>query len=174
LPANASNPPALDPECKKALDHCGMALAELVRAGTRDTRPFDEDPEPASFKTGGACLENGKLLVDVDGDGRPEVFSAADFVDNFRAPADEVMSSGSLETDCQRRFAIVGVVPAGDPRDWRGLDLLGVIDLDDDGRPELVLAYHYADRYTWAVYSPRRSAAGLELVAEGVPWQPGE
>ena len=81
------------------------------------------------------------------------------------------LRSGALELMQIGDTILANVVPAADPRDWKGLDLLGVVDLDDDGRPELIFAYHYADRHTWAIYSPQRTAAGLDLVGEGVPWQ---
>jgi hypothetical protein len=49
--------------------------------------------------------------------------------------------------------------------------LLGVVDVDGDGRFELVLVYHYEDRRTIAVYSAVSSPVRLELVGEAIPWQ---
>ena len=45
-----------------------------------------------------------------------------------------------------------------------------MLDLDGDGRRELVLAYRYADHRTWAVYSAAGSPVRLELVGEAIPW----
>jgi hypothetical protein len=159
---------SIDQECVAALGQCGLAVAELVRAGTRDLRPFEEDPQPALFQIGGACAESGKLFVDLDGDGRSEVFQLSDFLDSVRAPADELVALASEPGSCEPHFAAASIVPAGDTREWRGLDLLGVLDLDDDGRMELVLAFHLGAQPTWAVYSSVPSSRALHRVGTGL------
>ncbi len=169
-PSRGDGAPATDAECVASQQSCGIALAVLEPAGGFTARPYEEDPDPTEFAVGGGCVARGKLLVDIDGDDVPEAFDANAFLEALRGPAEEVTAVSADGATCEPRFAVRGVVPAGDPRDWRGLDLLGVIDIDGDGRFELVLAYHYAGRRTWAVYSAPSTPARLELVGEAVPW----
>jgi hypothetical protein len=51
------------------------------------------------------------------------------------------------------------------------LDLLGVIDLDGDGRKELVIALRFPTVRTVVVYSARSSPQRLELVGEAQSFQ---
>lgn len=158
------------PECEKTMLSCALSIAALKAPGGLGAPPFDEQPDPLELPTGGACVTKGKLLFDVDRDGHPEAFRTADFLDPFRAPAEEVSSIAAGKAKCEPHFAVRAALPATDPRDWRGLDILGVIDLDGDGRDELVAAYNYQTRRTWAIYSARSSSGSLDLVGEGVPW----
>lgn len=158
-----------DPACVAAQVHCGLALAVLDRGGL-NAQPFEEDPAPASFPAAGACVAEGNLIVDIDGDGAEEAFPVAQFVNPVRAPAEEVVAVPRGSATCTPAFATRHAVPPGDPRHWQGLDVLGVVDMDGDGRRELVLAYHYAARRTWAVYSAMSSAGRLDLVGEAEPW----
>ncbi|WP_428269621.1 hypothetical protein [Haliangium sp.] len=161
-----------DPACVEAMSHCGVAVAVLEPSGP-GASPFDEEPEPTevwSAGAAGACVIDGKLLVDIDADGTAEAFPVADLVNPVRAPAEEVLATNLDGAACRPSFSIHHAVPPGDPRHWRGLDILGVIDLDGDGRRELIAAYHYATRRTWAVYSARGTAARLDLVGEAEPW----
>jgi hypothetical protein len=169
-PARSGTDVTFDPDCVAALEHCGVAVAVLEPAGGIDARPFDEDPEPSTFDVGRACAVDGVLLVEIDGDGTTEAFPLDQFLDNFRAPPEEIMAVPRKEASCALSFASREVVPPADPRDWRGLDVLAVVDLDGDGRRELIVTYRYSDRRTWAIYSPRSTTARLELVGEGVPW----
>jgi hypothetical protein len=118
--------------------------------------------------TGTACTDGGRLLVDIDGDGTPEVFA----LDAFTAHggkdlADEVVGSAgkkpAAET-CVNRFARGNMA--------HGLDLIGVADLDGDGRRELIVQLRDGDRRTWGIYSASQSAIRLELVAAVRPWAP--
>ncbi len=163
------NPRAV-PECEQAMLSCGLALGVLRSSGGHGSAPFEEDPDPDEFKVGGACMSGKHLVLDVDGDGRTESFPASEFLNSFREPSDEVVATHGKTATCDTQFAIRGVLAAADPRDWRGLDLLGVVDLDGDDRFELVLAFNYQDRRTWAVFSPQSSSGRLDLVAEGQPW----
>lgn len=169
-PARSTAEVRFDDNCVKALGHCGLAISVLEPGAGIEARPIDEAPEPVQLETAGACTADSKLLVDVDGDGKQEAYRLADFVDPFRGPPDEVAAIDRGKSRCKTRFALRGAVPAGDPRDWRGLDVLGVVDLDADGRREIVLAYHYADRSTWAVYTAMATPARLDLAGEGVPF----
>jgi hypothetical protein len=159
--------PGDDPDCAAVQGPCGVALAELDVVGAG--HPYDEDPDPAAFAIGGACAAAGKLLVDVDGDGAAEAFPLDQFLDAMRAPAEEVTAVAAGDARCRPAFAVRGALPAGDPRDWRGLDVLAVVDADRDGRHELVLSYRYGDRRTWAVYGAPSSPRRLELLGEAVP-----
>ena len=51
------------------------------------------------------------------------------------------------------------------------LDVLGVLDLDGDGRREVAVAFRYPDGRTLALYSALSLSGRLELVGEAVPWQ---
>lgn len=169
--ASGADEPELDAACVAAQAHCGLALAVLEAPSGADALPFAEDPEPLNVAAGGACVADDKLIVDLDGDGEPEAFPVAQFVDPVRAPAEEVSAVPRGGSQCATpAFAIRHVVPPGDPRHWLGLDLLGVLDIDGDGRRELVMSYHYPARRTWAIYSPLATAGRLDLVGEAEPW----
>jgi len=159
-----------DAACVKATKGCGLAVAAIDT-----TRSADSDVP--DLRAGGACVSGDALVVDVDGDGAPESFSIAGFLDPVRAPADEVVAAPVVGPSCTPRFAIHGHVikPSpedgpDDPRYHVTIDVLGVVDLDADGRHELVLAYRYPEGRTFAVYSALRQSGRLELVGEAVPW----
>jgi hypothetical protein len=160
----------LESACVASQSHCAVAFAVLEPSGGFEAAPPDEDPDPAPLDVGGACMAGDLLLVDVDGDGQTEAFPASAFLDEARGPADDVTAVAADGKKCTPAFAARGVVAQGDPRDWRGLDLLGVADFDGDGRRELVLVYQYAGRRTWALYSAVEGSAQLDLVGEAVPW----
>ena len=88
LPGNRE-PKSMDPTCVAVTSHCGLAVAVLEPSG-HGSRPLEEDADPTSFKPAGACVAQGKLMVDIDNDGRPEVFRLADFVGALREPAQDV------------------------------------------------------------------------------------
>ena len=168
-PRQGEGPAELYGDCVVTQRHCGLAVSVLEPPGL-GARPIEEDPDPVSLPVADVCLAKDLLLVDVDGDGKREAFTAADFLDGMRSPADEVLAVSGSGAKCDGTFARRNAIPPGDPRDWQGMDILGVVDLDGDGRTELVAVYRYADKRTWALYSPIGSAARLELVAESVPW----
>ena len=157
-------------ECVAAQASCGVAVAVLEPAGGFAARPAEEDPDPPELEPAGMCVAKGLLLVDVDGDGTSEAFPVAGFLDESRGPADEVGAVAAGGATCTPGFAARGVVPPGDPRDWRGMDVVGVADFDGDGRREIVAVYQYAGRRTWALYSATDFPGRLDLVGEAVPW----
>lgn len=167
-----SGPPGADGQrevyevCVAAQQHCGLAVAEIEP----EARTLGEAADPLELAAAGACVSEDKLLFDVDGDGRPEAYDLASFVDQVRAPTSEVTEVARGEASCQPRFAISQALPPADPRHFRGMDVVGVLDLDADGRSELVLSYQYSDRRTWAVYSALDTPARLELVGEAMTW----
>jgi len=165
-----SNKRTLNRTCVAAQDHCGLAIAVLEKGSGFGARPFEEDPDPHTWKVGGACVANGKLLVDIDADGEPEAFPVSQFLNAVRHPAEEVTAVPRGRASCKATFASRNVLPPGDPRHWRGLDVLGVLDMDGDGRNELIVSYHYADRRTWAVYSAGTTAVRLDLMGESMPF----
>jgi hypothetical protein len=162
-----------DAACEKATRGCGLAVAS-IEPGAAERE--DEIPAPT---VGTACLSGDALLVDVDGDGATESFPVAQFVDGLRAPAEEVLASPVVGVACDGRFTLHGLevtAPedpgvAVDPRYTVTLDVMGVLDLDGDGRREVALAFRYPEGRTVALYSALAVAGRLELVGEAVPWQ---
>jgi hypothetical protein len=162
---------AEDPKCAPATNGCGLAVAEL-------TRPNDP-PETSRFQTGGACLSGNALGVDIDGDGVVEWFPLVQVLDGIRSPAQEWPATQTAPAPCAPKFVLydVKLAPQADPgktADARAvvmLDLLGVIDLDGDGRNELVIALRFPTVRTVVVYSATNSPQRLELVGEAQSFQ---
>jgi hypothetical protein len=162
---------AEDPRCGPATGGCGLAVAEL-------TRP-DDPPETPAYQTGGACLSGDALAVDLDGDGVPEWFPLAGVLDGIRGPAQEWSASQVVKPPCAPKFVMYDVKLAPEPEPGKSpdaravvmLDLLGVIDLDGDGRKELVLALRFPTVRTIVVYSATSSPQRLELVGEAQSFQ---
>ena len=155
--------------CVSAQGHCGLAVAELEPSGGFEARPHDEDRKPSVFAIGGACVDKGHLVVDVDGDGRTEAFALTQFVGEGHHPAPEMSAVGSGEFSCVPQFAVASAMAPGG-RHWRGLDILGVLDIDGDGRFEVVAVLRFPSTRTWALYSARQMATRLDLVGEATPW----
>jgi hypothetical protein len=160
-----------EPRCIAATNGCGVAVAEL-------TRP-DDPPETPVFPTGGACVSGDALGVDVDGDGVVEWFPLGQALDGIRGPAQEWSASQSARPPCAPKFALYDVKlepeaapgKAPDSKAVVTLDLLGVIDLDGDGRKELVIALRFPMVRTVVVYSATSSPQRLELVGEAQSFQ---
>jgi hypothetical protein len=155
-----------DPRCTSATGGCGIAVAELAR-------PYDPPPIPV-LQTGGACLAGDALAVDLDGDNVMEQFPLASVLDGGRSPAAEWTASQVAGGACKPAFELYGVqlTPVAepgkpiDPKHVVGLDVLAVVDLDGDGRKELVLALKFPTVRTIAVYTAPDSARRLELAGE--------
>jgi hypothetical protein len=162
-----------DARCLEAQRGCGLAIAALGAPGGAFS--VAEAPEAV---IGGACKTGEHLAIDVDADGTPEMFALGAFVDPTRAPAEEVSAASLVAPTCPPVFALHGLVPPAAPgvvmdgKHKVELDVIGVIDVDSDGRREVVVAFRYHDRRTVAVYSAMSSAARLELVGESAPWAP--
>ena len=99
-----------------------------------------------------------------------EAYPVAEFLSRARAPAEEVLAVPADGPACTPAFARRYVIPAFDSNHFLGMDLIGVVDLDTDGRKELIVVYQYQEKRTWAVYSAKSSVARLDLMAEAVPW----
>jgi|GEM_PF-1093154 len=162
---------AEDPKCGPVTGGCGLAVAELARP--------DDPPETPSFQTGGACLSGDSLGVDIDGDGVVEWFPLAGALDGIRGPAQEWSTNQNVSAPCTPSFVLYDVKLAPEPEKGKPvdakavvmLDVLGVIDLDGDGRKELVLALRFPTVRTVVVYSPGSSPQRLELVGEAQSFQ---
>jgi hypothetical protein len=145
--------------CKTALGGCGVAVAGIGVDG-------EDPPSPA---VGGACMTGDKLIVDVDADGINESFTPADFLDLMKVPQEEVVGTADDGSKCEKSFALPNIL-VGTTKAFRGVDLLAVLDLDSDGRMELVMQLRYGEKRTWAVYAASQVSTRLELIAEVVPW----
>ncbi len=166
-----------DAACLQHQKGCGLAVAAVGAPGGAFAEAALESPELAlGVVTGGACRSGEVLAVDVDRDGVVEVFPLGAFVDAVRAPAEEVSAVSMVAPACAPAFALHGLAPPPAPgvvmdgKHKVELDVLGVLDVDGDGRHELVVAYRYVEGRTIAVYSAMSTAARLELVGELVPW----
>jgi hypothetical protein len=160
-----------DPKCAAATRGCGVAVAEI-------TRP-DDPPVTPAYQTGGICLADNALAVDIDGDGVVQTFPLSGALDGIRAPAAEWSASRTAKATCAPKFTLydIRLAPEADPGkspDARAvvmLDVLGVIDLDGDSRKELVLALRFPTVRTVVVYSAPTSPERLELVGEAQSFQ---
>jgi hypothetical protein len=157
-----------EPSCQTATKGCGVAVASL---GDR--------PAPMQWKTGGACVAGDALMVDIDGDGAAEAFPVSGLLDGVRAPADALEAS-AVAASCTPTFSRFGlrIAPptepgkAADPRYLVLIDVLAVVDLDDDGRRELVLGLRYPDSRSVVVYSADGAAGALRRIGEAASWRP--
>lgn len=155
-----------DPKCGQATHSCGIAIGDVVH-------PDDPSATP-TYVSGGACISGDQLAVDIDGDGRIESFPLAGVLDGSRAPATEWTSSPTATAACAPTFELYGVKltadtdpgKAVDPKSLVTLDVLGVVDVDGDGRRELVLALQFATVRTIVVYTATAQAQRLELAGE--------
>lgn len=163
-----------DAACRAATGGCGLAVSELAR--------LDDPLETPTFVTGGACMLGDMLAVDIDGDGVLEGFSLSGVLDSIRSPAQEWSANREVKAPCAPKFVAydVKLAPeaapgrAPDPRATVTLDLLGVVDLDGDGRKELVLALRFPTVRTVVIYSASGSPKRLELVGEAQSFQRGQ
>lgn len=160
-----------DATCIAAQRGCGLAIARIGAPGST----FGEGDAP-DIPTGGACKSGDTLAIDVDADGTPEMFALGAFVDATRAPAGEVIAAAVVAPPCTPTFSLHKLVPTPMPgvvmdgKHKVELDVLGVVDVDGDGRREVIVAFRYLEGRTIAVYSAMDTAARLELVGESVPW----
>ena len=156
-----------DPACVQATGGCGLAAGVLEHP--------DEPPEIVDFATAGACVADGHLSVDLDGDGQPESVPLAGVLDGIRGPAVEWSAQpGPTKSPCTPSFQLFGIQLEAepdpgkpvDPKATVQLDVLGAIDLDGDGRKELVLALRFPTVRTIVVYSGVETPLRLQLVGE--------
>lgn len=162
-----------DPKCGPVTKSCGIAVGEI-------TGP-NEPEVAATFTTGGACLAGTDLAVDIDGDGTIESFPLAGVLDGIRAPAAEWSASATATATCTPTFHVYGLKLAGEPRTGKApplkgavtsgdasvtIDVLGVVDVDGDGRRELILAMRFPTVRSIVVYTAPGRTQRLELAGE--------
>jgi hypothetical protein len=161
-----------DETCVKATGACGLAIGSIDDAGGKDDVP--------DLDVGTACLSGDSLLIDVDGDGATESFPLATFIDTVRAPAEEVLAAPVVGPSCKASFALYDLTIIPEPEDPKApddpryhvvIDIDGVVDLDGDGRREVIVSFRYEEGRTLVIYSALQQAGRLELVGEAVPWQ---
>jgi hypothetical protein len=153
--------------CTPATGGCGLAVGELARP--------DEPPMSTKFTAGGACMSGDVLVVDIDGDGKVESFPLVNVLDGVRSPAHEWTATTAASAACKASFQVYNLRLAPPPEPGKAvnpkhivtLHVMGVIDLDGDGRRELVLAFEFPTVRTIAVYSAVGQSQRLELVGEG-------
>jgi hypothetical protein len=157
---------AEEPKCGQVTAGCGIAIGELADPG--------EPPATVKYSTAGACIAGDQLAVDIDGDGKKESFPLNEVLDGIRGPAAEWPAAPTTGATCAPKFQLydIKLVPepdpgkAVDPKSIVMMDLLGVVDLDNDGRMELILALRFPTVRSIVVYSPTQSADRLEMVGE--------
>lgn len=156
-----------EPRCAAVTRGCGIAVGEV-------TRP-DEPPDSSSFSTGGACMSGNELAVDIDGDGTTESFPITGVLDGVRAPAAEWTASPTATATCTPTYQLYDLKLAPEPRPGKSpdkglvtVDVLGVLDLDGDGRRELVLAMRFPTVRMIVVYTATASPQRLEKAGEAV------
>jgi len=156
-----------DPKCTAAFGGCGLAVGELVRP--------DDPPETTAFQTAGACASGDNLVVDIDGDGAVEAFPLAGALDGIRGPAAEWSAATTAGAPCRPTFQLHDLQLAPepvkgkvDPKAVVVIDVMGVVDLDGDGRKELVLSMKFPTVRTIVVYTASGSPQRLAMVGEAM------
>ena len=158
-----------DPKCGPATGGCGLAVGEVGRP--------DETPEIPRYATTGSCLSGDALAVDIDGDGVVESFPLASLLDGVRSPTTEWTAAPLAGAACAPTFEIYGVElgPAepgkADAKHVVKLSVLGAVDVDADGRKEIILALEFPTVRTIVIYTSTGSPQRLELAGEGTPFQ---
>jgi hypothetical protein len=167
--AQATDARAEDPKCGQVTKGCGIAVGEI-------TAP-DDPPHAPAFTIGAACLIGNELAVDIDGDGKLEQFPIAGALDGIRGPAAEWTASATAApvgvAACKPTFQVYDMKLAPEPRPGKSpdkglvvVDLLGVVDLDADGRRELIVAMRFPNVRSIVVYTSTASPQRLELAGE--------
>lgn len=160
-----------DPKCVPATGGCGIAVGQLGRP--------DDPPSSVAFQTGGACLSGDALAVDIDGDGVLESFPLVGALDGIRSPANEWTAAPTAGAACKPSFQLYNLRlgppldpgKAVDPKQVVNMTLLAVVDVDGDGRKELVLSLEFPTVRTIVVYTSTGSPQRLELAGEGTSFQ---
>ena len=123
-------------------------------------------------------MSGNELAVDIDGDGTIESFPIAGVARRHSRPGRRVDARRRRATGARasRRFSVYDLKLApeaasrasrvDDEGDGRRIDVLGVVDLDGDGRKELVLALRFPTVRTIVVYTATGSPERLELAGE--------
>ena len=180
-------PPLTDPDALLTpLDKGPLAGVLAGRAGSVWFWPstaggdFATPHRLTSVPVGVSGVRDNRLqVVDIDGDGAVELFPLAAVLDGIRSPAQEWSANQKLKAACVPKFSLydVKLTPEAEPGkapDAKAvvlLDLLGVVDLDGDGRKELVIALRFPTVRTVVVYTATSSPQRLELAGEAQSFQ---
>jgi len=165
-PQAAKDQPRVDDaKCIAAFNSCGIAVADIVRP--------DDPPETPKLATAGACLSGDQLAVDIDGDGVMESCPLASILDGIRGPAAEWTATPAAGAACSPTFQLYDIKLAAqvegkpnDPKATVWLDVMGVVDLDGDGKKELVLALRFPTVRSLVIYGSSGIPQRLELLGE--------
>ncbi len=145
------------PACGPTASGCGIAAGVVGRA--------DDPAELPVIGVSGVCLQGDSLAVDIDSDGALELFALEALLDGDRGPAKEWSARAEVGAECTPSFTQFGIPLA--PAVGISLDVLGVLDLDSDGRMEIVVQLTFPTAKTIAIYAAPSSAQRLELAGEG-------
>jgi len=104
-----------------------------------------------------------------------ESFPLASVLDGVRGPSAEWSAAPLAGAACTPTFELYDIKLAAppepgkpvDPKSIVVLDVMGVVDLDGDGRKELVIALRFSTVRTILVYTATESPQRLELAGEG-------
>ncbi|MCP4444131.1 MAG: VCBS repeat-containing protein [Myxococcales bacterium] len=140
-----------DEHCVQTSHNCSLAVAPLEAAGGFQARPYEEDPDTLVLSTGVACEIGKHLVVDVDGDGTAERFSLEQLIAGKNPVELPFLEEGGRT--CEMHYASVST-------SLGGLTRVGVLDFDEDGRPEVV----YRRGTELFVYGAPHSPARMELL----------
>ena len=161
-----------DPKCGVATGGCGLAVGELGRA--------DDPPPVPAYVVGGVCVSGDALAIDIDADGKTESFPLGGVLDGIRSPAEEWSAAPTAGATCTPAFQLYdirllpppdGGKPADPAKHTVKLAVLGVVDVDNDGRREVILQLEFPTIRTIVVYTATGSPQRLELAGEGQPFQ---
>lgn len=138
---------------------CGLAVS---RVGEPVSPRWKMD-----ISTAFSCVENGVLVLDINGDGVDEAFDLAAFAEQSGLEAESAETAAVVRgrlhgrSECEREF-IWYQLKRGPSR---AVDVLGVVDLNGDGRHELVIAVRGSGSRSIAVYQARDDGLRLDRVA---------
>ncbi len=141
-----------DQACVRATEGCALAIGELEAAGGFQSRPYEEDPDTESHASGAACERDEVLVVDMDGDHVAEHFSLSS-LDDAQVAGSELAYLPQASASCEASFAAPGASASS-------LARMAVIDLDGDGRPEIL--FRRGDEFL--LFGAPNNPARLELL----------
>lgn len=165
-PRQAGQAPEKVAACTAALGECALAVADLEPGGGPGARPYGELRDPVAHETGGACIAGHHLVIDLDGPGGEGAkgFSLRGLGRAGPPPVELLAMPPAKAARCTPAFAVAKVAVAG----ATVVDVLGVIDIDRDGRFEVVMGYRHGeasrpDRVV--IYSATETTMRLDRVA---------
>lgn len=156
-PATVGEPGADDPVCLSQTHGCALAIGPMEAAGGFESRPYEEDPDRQEIAVASACEAESVLVMDTDLDGKPERFNISDLQTETDAPVELALAPTS-SAQCLPNFA----APSSALGD---LVRLAVIDVDGDGRPEVLYRRGAGE---FLLYGAPSNPARLELLGRAL------